>query len=73
MEELRSALESKERVIARLNKEKEALEDEIADLRLSLSRLKKKVKSKTCIRLQLSIPTNTEDEPDLEIVNVDSD
>ena len=42
MEELRSALESKERVIARLNKEKEALEDEIADLRLSLSRLKKK-------------------------------
>ena len=73
MEELRAALESKERVIVRLNKEKEALEDEIADLRLSLSRLKKKVKSKTCIRLQLSIPTNAEDEPDLEIVNVDSD
>ena len=72
MEELRSSLESKERVIARLNKEKEHLEDEIADLRLSLSRLKKKLKSKTCIRLQLSIPTHDE-EPDLEIVNVDSD
>ena len=72
MEELRSSLESKERVIARLNKEKEHLEDEIADLRLSLTRLKKKLKSKTCTRIQISIPTHDE-EPDLEIINVDSD
>ena len=43
MVEIRAALESKERVIVRLNKEKEALEDEIADLHLSLSRLKKKI------------------------------
>ena len=73
MEEIRAALESKERVIVRLNKEKEALEDEIADLRLSISRLKNKLKSRNCIRLQLSIPTNSEDEPNIELVNVDSD
>ena len=72
MEELRSSLESKERVITRLYKEKEQLEDEISDLKLTLTRLKKKLKSKTCIRLQLSIPTHDE-EPDLEIINVDSE
>ena len=73
MEEIQAALESKERVIVRLNREKEVLEDEIADLRLSISRLKSKLKSRNAIKLQLTIPTNSEGEPNIELVNVDSD
>ena len=73
MEEIQAALASKERVIVRLNREKEVLEDEIADLRLSISRLKSKLKSRNAIKLQLTIPTNSEGEPNIELVNVDSD
>ena len=70
MEELRLSLESKDRLINRLFKEKAQLEDEISDLKLTLNRLNKKLKSKTCVRLQISIPTHDE-EPDLEIINVE--
>ena len=73
MEEIQATLASKERVIVRLNREKEVLEDEIADLRLSISRLKSKLKSRNAIKLQLTIPTNSEGEPNIELVNVDSD
>ena len=73
MEEIQAALASKERVIVRLNREKEVLEDEIADLRLCISRLKSKLKTRNAIKLQLTIPTNSEGEPNIELVNVDSD
>ena len=70
MEELRVSIENKDRLINRLFKEKSQLENEISDLKLTLSRLNKKLKSKTCVRLQISIPTHDE-EPDLEIINVE--
>ena len=73
MEEIQAALASKDRVIVRLNRDKEVLEDEIADLRLCISRLKSKLKTRNAIKLQLTIPTNSEGEPSVELVNVDSD
>ena len=73
MEEIQATLASKERVIVRLNREKEVLEDEITDLRLCISRLKSKLKTRNAIKLQLTIPTNSEGEPNIELVNVDSD
>ena len=74
MEELHNTLASKERLISRLHREKEAMEEEIADLRLCISKLKKSLKNRSSIKLQLTIPTNSmEGEPSVEIVNVDSD
>ena len=73
MEELQNTLASKERLIIRLHREKEAMEEEIADLRLCISKLKKSLKTRNAIKLQLTIPTNSEGEPSVELVNVDSD
>ena len=69
MDELRLSLENKDRHISRLLKEKANLENEISDLKLTLNRLNKKLKSKTCVRLHISIPTNSDEEP--EIINVE--
>ena len=73
MEELQTTLASKERLIIRLYREKEVMEEEIADLRLCISKLKSKLKTRNAIKLQLTIPTNSEGEPSVELVNVDSD
>ena len=69
MEELRLSLENKDRHISRLLKEKANLENEISDIKLKLNRLNKKLKSKTYVRLQISIPPNSDEEP--EIINVE--
>ena len=74
MEELHNTLASKERLISRLYREKEAMEEEITDLRLCIAKLKKSLKNRSSIRLQLTIPTQTmEGEPRVEIINIDSD
>ena len=74
MEELHNTLALKERLISRLYREKEAMEEEIADLRLCIAKLKKSLKNRSSIKLQLTIPTQSmEGEPSVEIINIDSD
>ena len=74
MEELHNTLALKERLISRLYREKEAMEEEISDLWLCIAKLKKSLKNRSSIKLQLTIPTQTmEGEPRVEIINIDSD
>ena len=74
MEELHNTLALKERLISRLYREKEAMEEEISDLRLCIAKLKKSLKNRSSIKLQLTIPTKSmEGEPSVEIINIDSD
>ena len=74
MEELNNTLAIKERLINRLYREKEAMEEEIADLWLCIAKLKKSLKNRSSIKLQLTIPTKSmEGEPSVEIINIDSD
>ena len=74
MEELNNTLAIKERLISRLYREKEAMEEEISDLRLCIAKLKKSLKNRSSIKLQLTIPTQSmEGEPSVEIINIDSD
>ena len=74
MEELNNTLAIKERLINRLYREKEAMEEEISDLREIIAKLKKSLKNRSSIKLQLTIPTQTmEGEPRVEIINIDSD
>ena len=69
MDELRRSLETKDRQISRLLKEKANLENEIYDIKLKLNRLNKKLKSKNSVRLQISIIPNSDEEQ--EIINVE--
>ena len=75
MEELNNSLATKERLITRLYREKEAMEEEISDLREIIAKLKKSLKNKSSIKIQMTIPSQTmiEREPIVEVVTIDSD
>ena len=75
MEELNNSLATKERLINRLYREKEAMEEEISDLREIIAKLKKSLKNKSSIKIQMTIPSQTmiEREPIVEVVTINSD
>ena len=68
--ELRQSLENKNRTISRLLKEKSNLETELCDIKQKLSKLKRNLKSKQSVRLQISIIQN-EDNEEQEIINIE--
>ena len=68
--ELRQSLENKNRTISRLLKEKSNLEAELCDIKQKLSKLKRNLKSKQSVRLQISIIQN-EDNEEQEIINIE--
>ena len=68
--ELRQSLENKNRTISRLLKEKSNLEAELCDIKQKLSKLKRNLKSKQSVRLQISIIQN-EDNEGQEIINIE--
>ena len=68
--ELRQSLENKNRTISRLLKEKSNLETELCDIKQKLSKLKRNLKSKQSVRLQISIIQN-EDNEGQEIINIE--
>ena len=66
--ELRQSLENKNRTISRLLSEKSNLEKELCDVKQKLAKLKRNLKSKQSVRLQISIIQNEDDE---EIINIE--
>ena len=75
MEELKDSLATKERLITRLDRERSVLEEEISDLREIITKLKKSLKNKSQIKIQMTLPSQTEIERDpiVEVVTIDSD
>ena len=75
MEELKDSLATKERLITRLYRERSVLEEEISDLREIITKLKKSLKNKSQIKIQMTLPSQTEIERDpiVEVVTIDSD
>ena len=68
--ELRQSLENKNRTISRLLSEKSNLEKELCDVKQKLAKLKRNLKSKQSVRLQISIIQN-EDNEEQEIINIE--
>ena len=72
MEELKDSLVTKERLITRLYRERTQLEDEIADLREIITKLKKSLANKSQIKIQVTLPSPPEIERDpiVEVVTI---
>ena len=71
--ELKESLISKERLITRLYRERTQLEDENAELREIVAKLKKSLANKSQIKIQISLPSPPEVEPNpiVEVVTID--
>ena len=62
-------------MITKLYRERSVLEEEISDLREIITKLKKSLKNKSQIKIQMTLPSQTEIERDpiVEVVTIDSD